>query len=55
MQSSKKIREVHEKEQKNLFSSLQNNKINFKLPFYDFKERPNDFIWKKNKKMKYFF
>lgn len=31
------------------------SKTNFKAPFYDFKDRPNDFIWKKNKKMKYFF
>lgn len=38
-----------------MFNSLQNNKINLKLPFYDFRESSNDFIWKKNKKMKYFF
>lgn len=54
LQSSKKVRELHEKEQKNIgFPS--SNKPNFKVPYYDFKERPNDFIWKKNKKMRYFF
>jgi len=47
------VRELHDKEQKN-FGGPPNGKSNLKAPMYDFKGS-NDFIWKKNKKMKYFF
>lgn len=54
LQNSKKIREVHDKEQKNLLGSQVNGKVNFKLPFYEFREKSTDSIWKKSKKMKFF-
>jgi len=37
LQDSKKIREVHEKDQKNLMGMQANRNMNLKVPFYDFK------------------
>lgn len=55
IQNSKKVREVHEKEQKNPFGLPSFAKFNQKGPLFDMRERPADFVWKKPKKLRYFF
>ena len=54
VQNSKKVREVHEKEQRNLFGTSSFSKFNMKAPFYDMRDRPNEFAWKKPRRLKYF-
>jgi tetratricopeptide (TPR) repeat protein len=56
IQNSKKIREVHEKEQRSLYGLPSLGKFNMKTPFYDMRERGTaDFFWKKSRRLKYFF
>ena len=55
IQNTKKVREVHEKQQRNLLGLPSFGKFNAKGQFGDMRQRPSDFVWKKPKKLKYFF
>ena len=55
LQNTKKIRENHDKEQKNMFGIPSNAKYSLKMPFIDAKSKASDVFWKKPRKLKYFF